>query len=106
MSMNTRGSTTGVAMHGKRRIRVVSKPGGTNGYNISVYDADTGDIITNVTDITMTLSATGINRAKVTYCVLKPDGRMLLNGKGNPVPCIVDVEVPEVDVCAVEENQD
>jgi hypothetical protein len=97
---------TGVGMHGKRRIRVVSKPGDTTGHRLSVFDADTGDIIINVTDVALTLSATGINRAKVTYCVLRPDGKTLLNRNGNTVPCIVEVDAPEVDVCAWEENQE
>jgi hypothetical protein len=92
-------------MNGKRRIRIIGKPQNTNGNSVSVYDADTGDEIINVTNVELTLSATGQNLARVTYNVMHPDHTLLINRSHEPVVRKVDVEVTEVDVTAWNEGE-
>ncbi len=49
------------------RIRIVGEPNDARGFNVHVYDADTGESIDNINKIVLTLEPTGINYAEVTY---------------------------------------
>jgi hypothetical protein len=58
----------------KRRVRIEHKPFEHNGsgkkpvgYMTTVHDADTGEEITNITDVVVYLRVNGINEAAITY---------------------------------------
>ena len=51
----------------KRRIRVECKPDELKGYMLTVHDADTGEEITNFTDVEMHLHVSRLNTATVIY---------------------------------------
>jgi hypothetical protein len=85
----------------KRRIRIIGKPGETRGYAMSVYDANTGEGITNVTSIMVGLSASGENKAEVTYNEHDVQGKMVMRDN-DVVEATLAVENPEIDVTAQE----
>lgn len=51
----------------KRRIRIEGKPDELCGYLLRVFDADTGEPITNIKSIAIRLSAEHDNEADITY---------------------------------------
>ncbi len=85
----------------KRRIRIVGKPGETRGYALNVYDAETGEAITNVTRIELLLNVKEQNEARVTY--YEHNGKGITIGEdGNPITRTVVTPDPELDLTAWE----
>lgn len=78
----------------KRRIRVEGKPDELKGYMLTVHDADTGEEITNFTDVEMHLHVMLLNTATVIY--LEEDEY------GRPIEKTGVTENPEVAVTALE----
>lgn len=49
------------------RLRIVGKLDDARGYNVQVHDADTGEQVTNIARIVLTLDPVQVNYADVTY---------------------------------------
>lgn len=85
-------------MNGNRRIRIVSKTNDVHGHNIYVSDAETGDAIINIKQISLTLSPKGTNKAEVTYYLAHSDYGLICDENRNPIEQTVVVLNPEIDV--------
>ena len=85
----------------KRRIRIVGKLGETRGYALNVYDAETGEAITNVTRIELLLNVKERNEARVTYYELNGKG-ITIGEDGSPIIGTVVTPDPELDLTAWE----
>lgn len=89
--------------HSKRRLRIVGKPGDVRGATISVYDAETGETITNVKAITLHLHVEHVNHAVVTYYEANEEGKLRADPSGGgPIESTITLASPEVDVTACE----
>lgn len=98
-----------VSMHPSRRLRIVGKPGDTHPQQIQVHDADTGEPISNIHHIDLTLDAKEKIRANVTYYMVNAAGQTLVAYQDNepyPDERTVTTEVVEIDVTAIEDIED
>jgi hypothetical protein len=71
----------------KRKVRIQSR----NEYDTSIHDTETGEMITNVTKLVITVDAHVANTVEVTYEVY---------GKGDPVSETTTLKDPEIDIVA------
>lgn len=87
----------------KRRIRIEGKPDEMLGFMIQVFDAESGEMVTNITKLVVTLSVEGENTAEVTYYEKKADGvGFVLDTHHDPVQQTITVPDPEISVTAYE----
>ena len=83
----------------KRQVRIIGKPGGLVGYMVTVQDAETGEPIEHVFRAVVTLDASELNVAELSYYETdKETGKM----QDQPITKTITVEDPELDVTAYE----
>lgn len=92
----------GVHMNGKRRLRVVGNFYERHGFKTTIYDADTGEEIVNITKIALTASTRGRQTTEVTYNVMHEDHTLMINWKTKePIERTVIVPVVHFDISTV-----
>jgi hypothetical protein len=86
-----------------RRILIQGRPEHPTGRFINVRDVDTGQAITNVCRIVITLDVRQVNKAVVTYWKSDESGHVIPDDNGDPVQETIAIKDPEVrDVVAFE----
>lgn len=98
-----------VPMHASRRLRIVCKPGDTRGYMLEVFDHDSGESISNIHHIDLTLDARKEITANVTYYMTDTSGKTLVayqDAEPVPIEQTDTVEVVEIDLTAIEKIED
>lgn len=91
-----------VHMNGKRRLRVVDDFHERQGFKTTIYDADTGEEIINITKIVLLASLEGEQTVEATYNVMHLDHTLLINYKTKkPVERTVVVPVVHFDIHTV-----
>ncbi|GHO99539.1 hypothetical protein KSF_095870 [Reticulibacter mediterranei] len=84
----------------KRRVRIQCV-GSSTGIATSIVDADTGEPISNVFRIVITIDVNDVNKAEITYHESNADGKLLVKD-GDVVVSTAESVDPEVDITAFE----
>ena len=90
--------------HYKRRIRLEGAPEALNGSMLNVYDAETGEAITNIQRVTIWCDVKRQNTAEVVYLECNEQGHVV-KGKGPggyPNVRIARLDNPEFAITALE----
>lgn len=85
-----------------RNIRIESAPDELNGWAVKVTDLETGQMISHIAKIVLTLDARELNVAQLEYFAHDEDGKLLLDERRQPIVETVTVSSPEVSISAVE----
>lgn len=88
----------------KRQVRIQCQPDKDCkllGIATAILDAETGDVITNVAKVVITLDPGDVNKAEITYYETDADGKLLMKD-GDVVASTAESIDPEVDITAFE----
>lgn len=89
------------------RVRIVGKPHEYKGWQLLVYDADTGELVDSIFRIEILLEASEVNMARLYYYKTDEQGKILCTAGGSPVREAHAVNFPEFDVYAhVQEEEE
>lgn len=88
----------------RRRVRIQSSDVWASGVNISVFDAETGQRIDNITKIVLTLRPDQVNVAEITYFPKDQAGHCIVRD-GEVVHRTVESSGAEADLTAYEVAQ-
>jgi hypothetical protein len=96
-------------MHPARKLRIIGKSGDTRGYMLEVFDHDSGESISNIHHINLTLDVRKAITANVTYYMSDASGvlkTVYQDATPRPVEQTDTVEVVELDLTAIERLED
>jgi hypothetical protein len=88
----------------KRAVRIIGKPGDTHGINVYIYDATSGEALTNVKTARIHLEAGGVNTVVLEYYETNEQGNIVTDANKEPIQGKTTIisEKHEVDVTAFE----
>ena len=91
----------------KRLIRIESKHGLPTGRDVNVYDAETGEMLTNIVSMAIRIDVLNVTEADITYFTFDESGNINTNEHGDPVGETITVSgVQMKNIAALETNQE
>ncbi len=85
----------------RRRVRIKGGPDLPIGWKVTIEDAETGEMITNITKAVITLLPGEYNAVEFTYMETDEKGQLLVKD-GEPIEKHTRINFPEIDLDAYE----
>lgn len=90
-----------------RKLRISSvNSGSTKGYSTTIHDANTGEFISGISRIVITLDVKGVNEAEITYFDVADSGGVLKTGDTEACKTtkVENVEIDDITAFEIMDN--
>ncbi|SRR6266705_7528 len=82
----------------KRRIHIEGQPDNPTGHLVTIRDADTGEAITGIKSMVISMDASQVNKAEITYYEINERGNVVADENREPVTHTATVEGEDVSL--------